>query len=180
MNDEQDGVTHDCRPRFTEESVENNSREREMNPDEEEFTAELQRLQNLPIQPGRVSMPMLEEFRHFPYAQNVVMSVGRLDEVLMEFLEVYANIKASTLKQWHRQNVLHYRALLSLAVYESFTAEEARGSMEEFIQQYEEKSEGGKTGNHEDPLGNTLIESARKLSGTGKPKKPKNPRSQRR
>ena len=91
----------------------------------------------------------------------------------MEFLEVYANIKASTLKQWHRQNVLHYRALLSLAVYESFTAEEARGSMEEFIQQYEEKSEGGKTGNHEDPLGNTLIESARKLSGTGKPKKPK-------
>ena len=94
----------------------------------------------------------------------------------MEFLEVYANIKASTLKQWHRQNVLHYRALLSLAVYESFTAEEARGSMEEFIQQYEEKSEGGKTGNHEDPLGNTLIESARKLSGTGKPKKPRKPK----
>ena len=66
MNDEQDGGIHDCRPRFTEESVENNSREREMNPDEEEFSAELQRLQELPIQPGRVSMPMLEEFWHFP------------------------------------------------------------------------------------------------------------------
>ena len=95
----------------------------------------------------------------------------------MEFLEVYANIKASTLKQWHRQNVLHYRALLSLAVYESFTVEEARGSIEEFIQQYEEKSEGVKTGDHEDPLGNTLIESARKLSGTDKPKKPKKPKA---
>ena len=108
------------------------------------------------------------------------MSVGRLDEVLMEFLEVYTKIKAPTLNQWQRQNVLHYRALLSLAVYESFTAEEARGCIEEFIQQYEEKSEGGKTGNHEDPLGNTLIESARKLAGLVSQRNQKNPRSQRR
>ena len=95
----------------------------------------------------------------------------------MEFLEVYVNVKASTTKQWQRQNVLHHRALLSLAVYESFTAEEARGRMEEFIQQYEEKMEGVKTGDQDDPLGNTLVESARKLSGTGEQKKPKKPKA---
>ena len=156
MSDEQDGVVQDCRPRFTEESTENNSLEREVTQDDEELTAELQRLQESSIQPGRVSMSMLEEFRNFPYAQNVVMTVGRLDEVLMEFLEVYVNIKASTTKQWQRQNVLHHRALLSLAVYESFTAEEARGSMEEFIQQYEEKYEGVKTGDQDDPLWNHI------------------------
>ena len=173
MSDEQDGVVQDCRPRFTEESTENNSLEREVTQDDEELTAELQRLQESSIQPGRVSMSMLEDFRNFPYAQNVVMTVARLDDVLMEFLEVYANIKPSTTKQWQRQNVLHYRALLSLAVYESFTTEETRGDMEEFIQQYEEKYEGVKNGDQDDPLGNTLVESARKLSGTGKPKKPK-------
>ena len=173
MSDEQDGVVQDCRPRFTEESTENNSLEREVTQDDEELTAELQRLQESSIQPGRVSMSMLEDFRNFPHAQNVVMTVARLDDVLMEFLEVYANIKPSTTKQWQRQNVLHYRALLSLAVYESFTTEETRGSMEEFIQQYEEKYEGVKNGDQDDPLGNTLVESARKISGTGKPKKPK-------
>ena len=109
MSDEQDGVVQDCRPRFTEESTENNSLEQDMTQDEEELTAELQRLQELSIQPGRVSMSMLEEFRNFPYAQNVVMTFGRLDEVLMEFLEVYVNIKSSTTKQWQRQNVLHHR-----------------------------------------------------------------------
>ena len=175
MSDEQDGVVQDCRQRFTEESTEN-SLEREVTQDDEELTAELQRLHESSIQPGRVSMSMLEDFRNFPYAQNVVMTVARLDDVLMEFLEVYANIKPSTTKQWQRQNVLHYRALLSLAVYESFTTEETRGDMEEFIQQYEEKYEGVKNGDQDDPLGNTLVESARKLSGTGKSKKPKKPK----
>ena len=76
MSDEQDGVVQDCRPRFTEKSTENNSLERDMTQDEEELTAALPRLQESSIQPERVSMSMLEQFGIFPYAQNVVMTVG--------------------------------------------------------------------------------------------------------
>ena len=68
---------------------------------------------------------------------------------------------------------MHHLALLSLAVYEPFTAEEGRGSVEELTEQYEEKRDVAQNRKQEDPLLNALIAIARKLNGAEKLKKQK-------
>ena len=67
--------------------------------------------------------------------------------------------------------------MLSLAVYETYTPVKERVQMRGFIKQKEE-SGGGRRKKGKDELGNSMIESARQLSGLGKsmkrtqPKKP--------
>ena len=67
--------------------------------------------------------------------------------------------------------------MLSLAIYETYTSIKERVQMMEFIKQKEE-SVGGRRKKGKDALGNSMVESARQLSGRGKsmkrtqPKKP--------
>ena len=67
--------------------------------------------------------------------------------------------------------------MLSLAIYETYTPVKERVQMREFIEQKEE-AVGGRKKKGKDILGNSMVESARQLSGRGKsmkrtqPKKP--------
>ena len=60
---------------------------------------ELERLPDLPVVTGRASIQMMEEFRMFPWAQNTMLRVGQMDEVLREYLGSCLDIDEITLLQ---------------------------------------------------------------------------------
>ena len=65
--------------------------------------------------------------------------------------------------------------MLSLAIYETYTPVKERVQMRQFIQQKEE-SVGGRRKKEKDVLGNSMVESARQLSGLGKSRKRTQPK----
>ena len=80
------------------------------------------------------------------------------------------------LRQWLEKRELPYRVMLSLATYETYTPEDERMRMEDFIKQREGKLSGGVSEIDKDLLGNAMVESARQLSGSGKSAKQSKPK----
>ena len=74
--------------------------------------------------------------------------------------------------------------MLSLSVYKSYTPAESRGEMVEFIEGWMDKGLGPSKSTKLDPLGNSMVESSRQLSGlklkTKPPKKTKKPEERKR
>ena len=70
--------------------------------------------------------------------------------------------------------------MITLAVYETFTAAEKRAKMGDVIRRRERKELGGSTLQETDPLGNVMVDSTQQLSGkkrVKKKRKPKKPQS---
>ena len=78
------------------------------------------------------------------------------------------------------EKLLHHNAMITLAVYETFTAAEKRAKMGDVIRRRERKELGGSTLQETDPLGNVMVDSTQQLSGkkrVKKKRKPKKPQS---
>ena len=112
-----------CRLCFTEEGGEQDLvRERsESKPDRTMGTKadHLLRLQKNDIIPGAATIGLMEEFREFPWVQDAMLTVGRRDLILMEYLEDVVMMQRAVLKQWQDEQELHHRAMLTLAAYET-------------------------------------------------------------
>ena len=96
------GETSLARPIFTEErpSEESTGREEEQKGPQIKVRKELERLKNQTAVPGRATIGMMQEFKEFPWTQDVIITMGRREEVLMSFLEVYLDLDGDTLKYW--------------------------------------------------------------------------------
>ena len=142
---------------------------------------ELERLKNQTAVPGRATIGMMQEFKEFPWTQDVIITMGRREEVLMSFLEVYLELDGDTLKYWKSEFELWWRAMLSLAVYEAYTPKAERVDVYPFVNTYQENTEGMNISAEADPLGNSLVVSARELGGgekkLRKSRKPRKPHS---
>ena len=129
-----------CRPRFTEQSeeqeLEKGKSGNEPDPSKKK-EGHLRQLQDNVIIPGIATIDLMVEFREFPWTQDAMLTVGRRDQLLMGYLAKNSLIEGALLKQWQDDQELHHRAMLSLAVYEIFTPEEERIWMDEYIKQRE-------------------------------------------
>ena len=178
MTEKEDQSASLCRPRFTEKGEEQELEGEKSGSKPDPITKEdhLWKLQKNDIIPGTATVALMAEFREFPWAQDTMLTVGRRDQILMGYLEKVLSIEGAVLRQWRDDQELHHRAMLSLAICETYTAEEERTGIEEYIKQREV---GGRTNRLEkDMLGNSLVESTRLLSGlkqTLKKSKPKKP-----
>ena len=58
----------------------------------------------------------MEEFREFPWVQDVMLTVGRRDQILVGYLEDVLKMDGAMIKRWRDDQELHHRAMLSLAL----------------------------------------------------------------
>ena len=95
-------------PRFTEE-VQQKQKEKQYKQFEVsvELHSGLDRLQIQEVVPGRATICMMNQFKMFPWAQDTMLMVGRLDEVVIKFLEIFLEIKETTIKLWIENRELH-------------------------------------------------------------------------
>ena len=124
-----------CRPRFTEQSeeqeLEKGKSGNEPDPSKKKKEEHLRQLQDNVIIPGTATIALMVEFREFPWTQDAMLTVGRRDNLLMGYLAKNLLIDGPVLKQWQDDQELHHRAVLSLAVYETYTPEGERIGMVE-------------------------------------------------
>ena len=147
----------------------------------EEAMEVLRRLRGQPAREGNTDVKMMEEFRLFPWTQGTMITVGTLNNVLMEFLQEELKIDERVIQGWWATHQLHWKAMLALASYEVRTLGPERGKIKLYIKRYEEAIKSLVEEEESDALGETLVESARKLGGDATkvkkkkiPKKPSN------
>lgn len=174
MSDVESSKAPLTRPRFTEEikefeMIKQDSFTRKTT----EHIKELERLKELPIITGRATISMMEQFRKFPWAQDTMIGVGRSDVILIAFLRKYLEIDGRDLENWQTSFELHHRAMLSLSVYETYTPAENRARMDVFMEEWKEEEAGKSKYPKQDPLGNSMVDSSRRLSGEQKKKQKK-------
>ena len=59
----------------------------------------LERLRENEAVPGKATIGMMEKFRRFPWTQDTMLTVGRMDLILMEYLEKHLAIAGAVLKK---------------------------------------------------------------------------------
>ena len=139
----------------------------EQNKIPDELMEELQRLREQLAILGQTSVKMMEEFREFPWTQGTMMAVGTLESVLSNYLEKELAIGEEILRGWGIAKQYYWRAMLSLAVYEANTREEDRATIEGYLREYDETIRELVNGVGSDTLGDTIVESTRRLGGAG-------------
>ena len=146
----------------------------------DEVLRTLVQLREQPVILGRTSMTMMEEFRDFPWTQGIMIAVGTLENVLTDYLEKELKIGERVIKGWKTTQQLHWRAMLSLAVYEANTKEDNRAKVDTYLREYNDAIRELVEAVGSDTLGDSIVESTRKLGGDGKGKQkrkiPKKPR----
>ena len=146
----------------------------------DEVLRTLGQLREQPVILGGTSMAMMEEFRDFPWTQGIMIAVGTLENVLTAYLEKELKIGERVIKGWKTTQQLHWRAMLSLAVYEANTKEDDRAKVDTYLREYNDAIRELVEAVGSDTLGDSIVESTRKLGGDGKGKQkrkiPKKPR----
>ena len=80
-------------------------------------------LKRIPIVKNPRILELVKMFDGFPWAQDTVMAVHQLEEVLIAFLYRALEIPGHRLHRWRDSGELVQRALVELAEYEVCTAE---------------------------------------------------------
>ena len=83
----------------------------------------LKALKKIPIIKNPRILELVKMFDGFPWAQDTVMAVHQLEEVLIAFLYRALEIPGYRLHRWSDSGELVQRALVELAEYEVCTAE---------------------------------------------------------
>ena len=138
MKGKEDQSTLLCRPRFTEKGEERKLEKGKSGskPDPKNKKEEhLWQLQENEIIPGTATIALMVEFREFPWTQDTMRTLGRRDKILIGYFAEHLLIEGAVLKRWLNDQELHHRAMLSLAVYETYTPEGERIGMDKYIKQ---------------------------------------------
>ena len=92
-----------CRPRFTEKGEEQErAKEKSGSKPDPKKTKEEHplHLQEKDIIRGTATIPLMVEFREFPWTQDTMLTVGRRDQMLMGYLAENLLIEGAVLKRW--------------------------------------------------------------------------------
>ena len=94
------------RPMFTEEQLSEVRREdSEQRDPSGTMEKELDRLKSRSTIPGKTTIGMIGEFKHFSWTQDAIIAVGQMEEGLMTFLEVYLEVEEEILILGNRKEL---------------------------------------------------------------------------
>ena len=80
-------------------------------------------LRRIPIVKNPRILDLVTKFEDFPWAQDTVMAVHQLDDVLTTYLFRTLEIPGHRLRRWRDSGELAQRALVELAEYETYTTD---------------------------------------------------------